>query len=205
MSNVRCRNLHCLELKVNDEPPHVAGVANAIMLSVDLAGFVGADVPAALRLAGMCKVGDDRDAHVYWFHELPLKSGDRVTFRLVDSEEPSPYTELQATDSAEYLEQQSKYLEAEAAYQPPTESAERRWPNLRIHLNVNGTASVRAGYADSEEHILCSLDWNQWRPEQLRVYVRSFSGASALLNRRETKWLRANLKKGESLSAELDT
>ena len=126
-------------------------------------------------------------------------------FRLIDSETPSPHTELHATDSAEYLEQQSKYLEAEAAYQPPTESAERRWPNLRVRLNINGTPSVRAGYAASEEHMLCSLDWNQWRPERLRVYVRSFSGASARLDRQETAWLRTNLQKGESLSAELDT
>jgi len=186
---------------VNDEPPYIAGVANAIMLSADLAGFVGAEEPASLRLAGMCRLGDGRDAHVYWFHELPLQSGDRVTFRLIDSEEPSPYTELQATDSAEYLEQRRKYMEAEAAYQPPTESAERRWPGLCVRLNVNGNPSVYAGYGASEEHMLCSLDWTQWRPEQLSIYVRSFSGASARLDRRETEWLRAD----EYVSAELDT
>ena len=197
--------MQCLELKVNDEPPHIAGVAKAIMLSAHLAGFVGASVPAALRLDGMCSLAEDRDAHVYWFHELPLKSGDRVTFRLVDSDEPSPYAELQATDSPEYLEEQRKYMEAEAAYQPPTQSAERRWPNLRIRLAVNGTPSVRAGYATAEEHMLCTLDWNQWRPERLRVYVRSFSGASARLNRHQTEWLRANLEQGEFVSAELDT
>ena len=194
----------CLEVRINEEPAWIAGIDKAIMLSAHLAAFVGAEEPASLRLAGMCDLGNDRDAHVYWFHELPIKTGDRLSFGLVESDLPTPPTEVQPTDSPAYLEEQREYLEAEASWQPPSEPSPRTWPNLQVHLSINGQSLLRSGYALSQDHYLCSFDWNQWRPDRLRVYARSFSGAYHRPDHHHTDWLRANLKLGEVASIEVD-
>jgi hypothetical protein len=195
----------CLQVQINDQPPCTAGIQDAIMFSAQVSGFIGfEESPAVLRLAGMCDLGGERSAHVYWHEALPLQRGDQITFRLVQSDSPTPYSELVPTDSAEYLEEQRQFHEAEAAYEPPTEQPNRLWPSVRLKTSINNEQAVRMGYSVCDSHLLCSLDWIQYRPERLRVYARSFSGASANLDSSHIDWLRANLGEGDIVTIEVD-
>jgi hypothetical protein len=147
----------------------------------------------------MCDVSDDRAAHVHWLDETPIASGDRITISLVQTEDPSAPYATQATDDEAYLKEQRWFEELNKNYVPPTESANRRWPALTYECTIGGRKVVRAAYALAEEHMLCTALWDKWRPDCMRVFLRSFHGAADGGARRQTEWLRASLSVGEPL------
>jgi hypothetical protein len=126
----------CLEISLNERLMCCAGIENATMLSPTLSSFVGAEDPAGLHVSGMCDLPGERIAHVYWGGPKSLHSGDTVRIALVDSTCPTPPSEIKATDSPEYIEQQRQFEELDRTYVPPDTPAIRNWPALAFLCRV---------------------------------------------------------------------
>lgn len=62
----------------------VAGMPQALMLSVDLSGNVE-DPTAALSVHGMAELGGGRNSHLWWFNRLEIVDGDELKFKLVET------------------------------------------------------------------------------------------------------------------------
>jgi len=193
----------CLEISLNQKLMWCAGVENANMLSPTLSSFVGDEYPACIDVSGMCDLPDERSAHVYWGEPTFLHAGDVVRIAMVESASPTLPSEVKATDSAEYVEEQRQFEEFERTYLPPDTPAIRRWSAVQFLCNVNGEHRTTVTLAPDEEHILCTLLWNQWHPDQCQVYVRSFGGATRRGDNRQTEWLRVNLTLSESFEVEI--
>jgi len=190
--------LICIEVHLNERLICRAGVADACILNCIVGAGVGGDQPASFHVAGMLDLPEDRAAHVYWSDESALAPPDHLRIALVDSDEPSPPLRVTPTDSPEYLEEQRQFAELEKSTTSPPVPGPKRWPNATLSLRVNNSDETRATLKNQEEHILCSTVWDKWRPEFLRVYVRSFSSGWSK-NEAKTEWLRANLRVGEYL------
>ncbi len=173
------------------------------MLSPTLSSFVGDEYPACIDVSGMCDLPHERSAHVYWGEPTFLHGGDVVRIAMVESASPTLPSEVKATDSAEYVEEQRQFEEFERTYLPPDTPAIRRWSAVQFLCNVNGEHRTTVTLAPDEEHILCTLLWNQWHPDQCQVYVRSFGGATRRGDNRQTEWLRVNLTLNESFEVEI--
>jgi hypothetical protein len=192
--------MRCIDVQVNGALLWRAGVENASMIGPMVHGAMAGDSPAGIRLAGMCDLPDDRNAHVSWCEEHPLAAGDVVSFAFVEADSATPPAEVVATDSAEYLEEQRKFAEFEKSFVPDRTPMRRQFPALTFHCTVNGNEPIAARFRNNEEHILCGIDWNKWRPDVCRIYVRSFGGAEPPSERAPTEWLRANLNLGEQFA-----
>src|SRR5688572_5923156 len=108
--------MRCIEVKVNGALLWRAGVENASMIGPILHGAMAGDGPAGIRVAGMCDLSDERTAHVYWCEDHPVAGGDVVTFAFVESDAPTPPTDIVPTDSPEYLEEQRQFAEFEKSF-----------------------------------------------------------------------------------------
>ena len=192
----------CLEVHRNKALLTRAGIEGGSLLSAHVGTFIADEEPASLHVAGICDLDQGRSAHVYWLDFDKFVVGDVLTFQVVRSGTPSPYVELKPTDSPKYIEEQRQFAEVERNYKPPSVPAARKWQSLGLHMALNGREVGRASYGTAEEHILCSVDWNRWRPERLRVLVRSFGRAPDAV--KPTEWLRANLQEGEVFELRLD-
>lgn len=193
----------CLEIALNEKLLWRAGVENATVLAPLLGSFVWAEELADLHVSGMCELPGERSAHVYWGEPAVLCAGDAVRFTLVDSGGPTPPSEIKATDSPGYLEEQREFEASNSTFSPPDAPAPRRWPAVAYSCTVNGEHRATATLVQEEEHMLCSLLWNQWTPDRCRVLVRSFNGASQPDDRPQTEWLRVNLSLGESFEVQI--
>lgn len=193
----------CLEIALNEKLLWRAGVENATVLAPILGSFVGSEELADLHVSGMCELPGERSAHVYWGEPAVLCAGDAVRFTLVDSGCPTPPSEIKATDSPEYLEEQREFEALSSTFVPPEAPSPRRWPAVAYRCTVSGEHRVTATLVQEEEHMLCSLLWNQWTPDRCRVLVRSFNGASKPDGRPQTEWLRVNLSLGESFEVQV--
>ena len=163
----------CLEVHRNKGLLTRAGIEGGLLLSADVGTFMGDEEPASIHVAGMCDLDEGRSAHIYWVDFDRLAVGDVLSFQFVHSDTPSTYLDLKATDSPKYIEEQAEFAELERNYKAPTVPAARKWASLELCMSLNGREVGRASYGTDEEHILCSVDWNRWRPERLRVFVRS--------------------------------
>jgi hypothetical protein len=191
-----------LEVHRNNDLLTRAGVEGALLLSALVGAFIGDEEAASIQVAGMCDLDKGRLAHVYWADFDKLAVGDVLSFRLVHCDSPSAYIELNATDSPTYIKEQAEFAELKRDYKTPATPAARRWADLSLCMSLGGRELGRASYGTGEEHILCSVDWNQWRSERLRVFVRSFGRAPGAV--KPTEWLRANLTEGEVFELRLD-
>jgi hypothetical protein len=192
----------CLEVHRNAALVTRAGIEGGLLLSALVGAFIGDEEPASIQVAGMCDLDNGRSAHIYWVDFYSLAVGDVLSFQLVHRDFPSAYLEIKATDSPKYIEEQAVFAELERSYEPPTAPAARRWANLTLCMSLNGREVGRASYGTDEEHILCSVDWNRWRSQQLRVLVRSFGKSPDAVE--PTEWLRENLTEGEVFELRLD-
>lgn len=181
-----------------------AGIENASMISPILSSFIGAENPAGLLVSGMCDLPNERDAHVYWIEEQRLSAGDHISFSLIVDNAPTEPLQIQATDSPEYLEEQRQFIEMDRDFVPDTTPALRQWNSLSYGCYINGELKAKVSMASDEEHILCSLLWDKWRPELCRIFIRSFGGSARRGDKRETEWLRANLLVGDTLEVHVD-
>ncbi|AZP12554.1 hypothetical protein [Undibacterium parvum] len=186
----------CIAVHRNDELVCKAGIANASLLSVILAGGLYDDDPTSFHVAGLQDLSEERNAHVYWVHETPLSVGNRLSFTLVQCDEPSPPIEVKATDSSVYLEEQREFEEFEKNYMEPERQLDVRWPTLGLRLMFNSEDLVAARLLDGEEQIMCSIHWDKWRPERCRVYVRSFASRGQG-TATPTDWFRGFLELGD--------
>lgn len=193
----------CIEVRLNGQLLRRAGITDASLISPMLSGYVGGEVPASLMLSGMCDLPDDRAAHVYWTpdDEVELKSGDVVTFKFVESDEPTKPERIVPTDSPEYIEEQRQFTKMKETFVPDTSVPPRNYPGLAFDCRVNGSPAAVARLNGDEQHILCSVMWNKWRPERFRVLVRSFG--NKFVDDSETEWVRRDLALGDELELEV--
>jgi hypothetical protein len=188
----------CIEVELNGELFRRAGVKDASLICPMVSGYVGGDIPASLRLAGMCDLPEDRAAHVYWApDEVDLKGGDVITFRFVESDQPTAPEQTVPTDSPEYVEEQRQFTMMKETFVPDTSASPQKYPALSFDCHVNGRPAAVAKLNAGEEHILCSVTWNKWQPSRFRVLVRSFGNKFA--NDNETEWVRCDLSFGGEL------
>src|SRR5438093_9863663 len=109
----------CIEVELNGELFRRAGVRDAALISPTVSGYVGCDIPASLTLAGMCDLPDDRAAHVSWApDEVDLKSGDVITFKFVESDQPTEPEQIVPTDSPGYVEEQRQFAVMKESFVP---------------------------------------------------------------------------------------
>lgn len=78
----------CLEVSVNGERKTLAGVADAETLSAAIRSYPGLGESNVLVTGEVLPTGQPT-AEAKWF-SCPLKVGDEVSVRLVDSNDPSP-------------------------------------------------------------------------------------------------------------------
>ncbi len=195
----------CIEIPLNGKLLWRAGIENATMPAPMIGSFVGSEDLADLHVSGMCDFPGERSAHVNWGEPAVLRAGDVVRFAVVDSGYPTPPSEIKAVDSPEHLEEQREFEALNSTFVPPDAPAPRRWPAVTYRCCVNGEhrATATLVQEQEQEHILCSLLWNQWTPGRCRVLVRSFNGASQSDDRPQTEWLRVNLSLGESFEVQV--
>lgn len=183
----------CLSVRRNGHLICTAGIVNACLLSIHIAGGLGDDEPAFFDVSGMQDLSEERNAHVYWIRETPLSDGDHFSFSLCQSDDPSPPVEIIASDSPGWLDGQNELAEFEKTYMGPQRPPEIRWPELELRLKFKNEDLVAAKLLDGEEHISCSILWDKWQPDQCHVSVQSFTGCAAGMQHRTTAWLRGNL------------
>src|SRR6266700_1104785 len=81
----------CVEVTLDGSPFRRVGIKDASLITPTVHGFVDDEAPARLELSGMCDLGGERAAHVYWGpDDVALNDGTVVTFRLAMCEFPSP-------------------------------------------------------------------------------------------------------------------
>lgn len=117
----------------------------------------------------------------------------RIAF--VDRDSPTLPTETMTTDDPRYLEEQQLFDEFNAGCMGPEAAPRRQWPNLEIQCAVNDEIKAIASMTEGDEHILCSLLWDQWSPESCRVHVRSFGDLAAPV----TSWLTVELMLNDAI------
>src|SRR5436190_570231 len=76
----------CVEVTLDGSPFRRVGIKDASLITPTVHGFVDDEAPARLELSGMCDLGGERAAHVYWGpDDVALNDGTVVTFRLAMS------------------------------------------------------------------------------------------------------------------------
>jgi hypothetical protein len=95
----------CFEVSVNAGIPVLAGSADATVLTA-IVTFVREHAELELKVGGLL---DDRD-HVDWV-DRPLKQGDVVTVRIVDSDQPSQPIARHRADPAVDAAREREYYE----------------------------------------------------------------------------------------------
>jgi hypothetical protein len=185
----------CLEIRRGPALFCRMGIQDALLFTPVVCAFVGEQFPS-LSLSGMCGLPGDRRAHVYWGEDTPLVHGDALRFSLVESELPALPSRVQPTDSEEYLQGQRELEELEKDYVPGP-PADRLWPDVAMALSVNGKHIATATLDGDQQHMLCTVLWDQWSPERLRVSVRTFDGGASAQDG-TTEWLRDSLVIGDT-------
>src|SRR5213079_3056255 len=90
----------CVEVTLDGSPFRRVGIRDASLITPTVHGFVDDEAPARLELSGVCDLGGERAAHVYWEpDDVALNDGTVVTFRLAMCEFPSPPDQVVPTDS----------------------------------------------------------------------------------------------------------
>jgi len=185
----------CVEVSLDGSLFRKLGIKDASLITPTVHGFVGDEAPASLILSGMCDLGGERAAHVYWGpDEVALNGGSVVTFRFAMCESPSPPDKVVPTDSPAYIEEQREFQALKKSFLPYISPSERAFPKLAFHCRVNSELVTVAQLNPGEDHILCSVLWGRWHPDRLEVSVRTFGNDSA-----KTDWLRKDLAVGDEL------
>lgn len=195
--------MRCIAIAVNGNSLCVAGITNASMIGPQIGAAVSDEYPPSLHIAGMLDIGAERTAHVYWYENYRLGPGDTVRFEFADSLVPSSPIQIKPTDSPEYLEEQRKFEEFERSFIPDRVPMRRTWPNLAFDCILNGERMATARFVGNEEHILCTVHWDKWRPDRCRVFVRTFGDKSRPEATDATEWFRRNLALGDVFGVRL--
>jgi len=185
----------CVEVTLDGSPFRRVGIKDASLITPTVHGFVDDEAPARLELSGMCDLGGERAAHVYWGpDDVALNDGTVVTFRLAMCEFPSPPDQVVPTDSPAYIEEQREFAALRKSVLPYINPSRRAFPELAFHCRINQGLVTVARLNPGEDHILCSMFWGKWHPDRLEVSVSTFGDGTA-----KTEWLRKDLAVGDVL------
>lgn len=193
--------MYLLNVSLNGSPLCFAGIAEASSVSVVVGASVYGDEVASFHVAGMQELDGERMAHVYWVEEHPLNIGDVLSFVPSEGSRPSVPALVKPTDSPEYLKEQKQYDEFRASHIYPQPTPVQKRSTIAYGLWAPGFPVVEARLSLRQQHLLCSVLWNKWRPERTRVSVRSF--ASGDVESSKVAWLQTNLSQGEEFKIEV--
>ena len=189
--------MFCLSVLRNGTSLCSAGVEGASFLDVTVAGSVFGDHAAHIEVSGMKETPSGSSSHVYWVSDTPLMPGDVVRVASGNLPNASAPILVVPTDSPEYIEEQREYDEFLRAHVFPRPQPVETRTGVGLNIVTPGFPKIRAGLAIGHKHILCGVSWNMWRPERVRIAVRSFSGESKL------HWMAGEIPVGESLCVEV--
>lgn len=99
----------CFEVRINDEQPTVAGLADINVLTA-LFTFVAAHRELSLRVGGLISRSEHDSEHLEWL-ERDLTPGDAVTIRIVESDAPAEPAERRRDDPSFLAKQERAYYE----------------------------------------------------------------------------------------------
>lgn len=189
--------MYCLTIKLNGKVVCSAGCADASFIDASVSGSIFDASPATLRVAGMKELPDDRSAHVYWVQELALQAGDSLTITPEDLPSGSDPASIVPIDSPEYEAEQKEYEDFLQAHVWPQPLPTSKRPTVSLGLTHTSIGKIKAAIPVGQQHILCSVLWNNHRPRPARIFARSFSSEQTL------EWLRGEIALGESLCVEI--
>ena len=193
----------CIEISLNGKLLWRAGLENAVVLSSTLSSLLGpSQAPVQLLAIGVCRLPDGRIANGHWGESPPVNMGDVVRFTLVECDAPTPPTQLNATDSPEFLQAQRLVEEFERNYVPPDAPVAQSWPGLAFRCSVNGVYRAMAIRKPQAEYLNCNLEREARQPQQMHFHVNSGS-ASRPGEEWEAVRFRTSLALGESLEVQL--
>lgn len=182
--------MQALEVLRNGQPLVVAGAEDAVLLSFSVHVSIDGEHPATLDMRGMRDLGNDRQAHLEWFQELPLDVGDEIRVTLLEVEEVTRPAEDIASDSDEHIAAQAAYEAQLASGLPVPRALERKLPDASLEVVV-GDAPVVATFEGGQELLTMRVDWNRWRPGRCHLSLRSFSLKEGLAREEGKNWLTA--------------
>ena len=190
----------CLSVYKNDELACVAGFADATMLTAELSGDIAHGGAASLRVGGLCDLPGGRSARLCWIEEARLELGDSLRFEFARSGAPTAPRWLEPADSPKHLAEQAIFRAQARDWAPSSAPLPAHWPDLQFECAVDRGQAVLAKVPTGQQHALCSLLWDIWRPETCKVYVRTFGGGAGQgVEDRKTPWLHERLEEGQSL------
>lgn len=189
--------MYCLTIRLNGKVICSASCTDAAFIDVSVHGSIFDSSPATLRVAGMQELPDNRSAHVYWVQELALQLGDILSITPEDLPSGTNPASMVSTDSPEYEAEQNECVEFLQAHVWPQPLPTRKRPSVSLALTHTRTGSIKAAIPVGQQHILCSILWNNHRSRPARIYARTFSSEQTL------EWLRGDISQGESLCVEI--
>ncbi|WP_148293271.1 hypothetical protein [Comamonas sp. B-9] len=187
--------MRCLQVELNGALLWRVGIDQALMYSLLLGMSADGEVLADIYASGMYEILDGRKAHAHWGDFHPIKKDDRLVVTLVESEHPTPPTEIAM---AEDLQRQEAQMLQDDGDDPAEDSQVHTAPHrqgVQLHCAVNGQHQAIARMGNGENRIQCSLLWNRWHPDRCRVHVHSFGEAGLP----ESDWLRVDLATNDSI------
>ncbi|WP_295752423.1 hypothetical protein [Undibacterium sp.] len=179
--------MRAIEIQRNETVICVVGVPQALLLSVDLSGDVEASV-AGLSVHGMAEVEGDANLHLWWFNHLEILDGDELKFRFLETDEVSPCPEITASDSPEFIADQTEYEKMLKTNPISARPMIRNFSNLSFEVNA-GSKLIVAALDEDREFLSARLTWNNFRPNSCRLSVSSFSQIEALARKGRKEWL----------------
>lgn len=99
----------CFEVRINDEQPIVAGLADINVLAA-IFTFVPAHRELSLRVGGLISRSEYDSEHLEWL-QRDLTPGDAVTVRIVESEAPAEPAGRRREDPSFLAEQERAYYD----------------------------------------------------------------------------------------------
>lgn len=189
--------MFCFTITYNGEPLCTAGCADASFLDVMVSGSVFDEAPASLRITGMKELPNDRLAHVYWVEELALNFGDILEIKPQELSESTVPVSVVPTDSPDYIAEQQSYQEFLGAHIWPQPAPLVLRRTVSLKLTHPRTGQLNTSIPMGQQHILCTVLWNNLRARPTRIYARSFSEGNSL------EWLREDLYQDETLRIEV--
>jgi len=190
----------CLSVYKNDELACVAGFADATILTAQLSGDAADGGAASLRVGGLCDLPGGRSARLCWIEEARLELGDRLRFEFTRSGSPTAPRSLEPADSPKHLAEQAIFRAQARDWAPSSTRQPVQRPELQFECAVDREQTLLAKVPPGQQHAVCSLLWDIWRPETCKVYVRTFGAGGEGAEDGATPWLHKKLEEGQSLA-----
>lgn len=190
--------MRAIEIRRNGTVVCVAAYPQANLLAVDLSANVEGTT-AALSVHGMAALENGTNLHLWWCNDQQIADGDELLFQLIETETTTPPSEIEASDSEEFIAKQEEY-EKEISDNPVTpRPMARTHAGVAFEITIN-TRQVTARLEEPREFLLAILTWSNFGEERTRLSARSFSQAEALSRTGGKDWIADTFNLNQALS-----